>query len=174
MPKKKPEYDGTLFDLDYTPVKPVPTKSVTIFTDGACCPNPGHGGWAAIILDGDQKNILQGREPNTTNNRMELQAAIEGLSSFAEPYRVQLFTDSEYLRDGITDWLPRWELRGWMTMAKTPVKNTDLWQALSRLTKLHDIEWCWVKAHNGDANNEECDRLAEAQARLQRTESESE
>ncbi|MEI8316263.1 MAG: ribonuclease HI [Verrucomicrobiota bacterium] len=156
-----------LFDLFETPKpapKPVATRSVTIYTDGACSPNPGFGGWAAVIIDGEQKRHVKGGTADTTNNRMELQAAIEGLRSLAEPSRVKLYTDSKYVRSGITSWLHNWVRRGWKTTDKAPVKNQDLWQELSGLTKLHHIDWKWVRGHNGDPLNEECDQLAQGEA----------
>jgi ribonuclease HI len=171
--KEKLESTGLLLGFDDVP-EPAPaprlglTKLVTIYTDGACSPNPGHGGWAAVILAGEQKRSVKGGAANTTNNRMELQAAIEGLRALAEVTQVRLFTDSQYVRDGIKSWLAQWERRGWMTKAKTPVKNQDLWQELSRLNKLHAIEWHWVRGHNGDPLNEECDQLAQAEAGISR------
>jgi ribonuclease HI len=167
VPKKKFEPTGMLFDLFETPKpapKPVATRSVTIYTDGACSPNPGFGGWAAVIIDGEQKRHVKGGTADTTNNRMELQAAIEGLRSLAEPSRVKLYTDSKYVRSGITSWLHNWVRRGWKTTDKAPVKNQDLWQELSGLTKLHHIDWKWVRGHNGDPLNEECDQLAQGEA----------
>ena len=167
MPKKKFEPTGMLFDFAEAPKpapKPVATRLVTMYTDGACSPNPGFGGWAAVIIEGEQKRHVTGGAADTTNNRMELQAAIEGLRSLAEPTRVKLFTDSKYVRSGITSWLTQWVWRGWKTQGKIPVKNQDLWQELSGLTKLHNIEWKWVRGHNGDPLNEECDQLAQAEA----------
>ena len=167
MRKEKLESTGLLFDFTAAS-EPAPTrvltKAVTIYTDGACSPNPGFGGWAAVIIDGAQQRNVTGGAADTTNNRMELQAAIEGLRALAEPSLVKLFTDSKYVRDGITSWLAGWERRGWLTKGKTPVKNQDLWKELSGLTKAHAIEWRWVKGHNGDPHNEECDQLAQAEA----------
>ena len=167
MTKKKFEATGLLFDFA-APPRPAPpvaaTNPVTIYTDGACSPNPGFGGWAAVILENAQKRHVKGGAAGTTNNRMELQAAIEGLRAVAEPTRIKLFTDSTYVRNGITGWLTNWERRGWQTQDKTPVKNQDLWQELSNLNKRHAIEWCWVRGHNGDPLNEECDQLAQAEA----------
>jgi len=145
--------------------QPMVTSVVTIYTDGACSPNPGFGGWAAVIIEAGQKRQVTGGTAATTNNRMELQAAIEGLRALVVPTRVKLFTDSKYVRSGITSWVSQWERRGWKTLGKTPVKNQDLWQELSGLAKLHDIEWCWVRGHNGDPLNEECDQLAQAECR---------
>ena len=158
---------GSLFGWDQAaePTPPAaPTKSAMIYTDGACSPNPGYGGWAAVILEAEQKRRVAGGADDTTNNRMELQAAIEGLRALTEPMQVQLVTDSEYVRNGITRWLPNWVKRGWLTQGKTPVKNQDLWQELSRLSQLHVIEWRWVKGHAGDPLNEECDQFAQAEA----------
>ena len=171
MPKKKFEPTGLLFDFAEAPKpapKPIATHSVIMYTDGACSPNPGFGGWAAVILEGDQKRHVKGGTVETTNNRMELQAAIEGLRSLAEPSRVKLYTDSKYVKSGITSWLAQWERRGWKTQGKTPVKNQDLWQELSGLTKRHDVEWKWVRGHNGDPLNEECDQLAQAETGRQK------
>ena len=161
------ESTGSLFDWAAAPAplpQPVPAQSAVIYTDGACSPNPGFGGWAAVIVQAEQKRSVVGGADDTTNNRMELQAAIEGLRALAEPTQVQLFTDSQYVRNGITQWLPNWVNRGWQTKGKTPVKNQDLWQELSRLSQHHAIEWRWVKGHAGDPLNEECDRCAQAEA----------
>jgi len=171
MPKREEEYVGVLFEIDLEPrptPKPATTKSAVIYTDGSCSPNPGFGGWAAVIIEGDQKRRVMGGEIETTNNRMELQSCIGGLAALTEPTQVRLFTDSQYVRDGITSWIAQWERRGWKTKTKTPVKNQDLWQELSRLTKQHDIEWHWVKGHNGDRFNEECNQLAQSQAAKQK------
>lgn len=135
-------------------------KQVTLYTDGYCKPNPGRGGWAAILLSGAAQKELSGAESDTTNNRMELTAAIQGLSALTEPCQISLYTDSEYVRLGITEWLPGWKARGWKTYSKTPVKNQDLWQALDTLTQTHTINWYWVKGHSGDKYNERCDKLA--------------
>ena len=135
-------------------------KSVIIYTDGGCDGNPGPGGWAAVLLWNGKKKELSGGEPATTNNRMEMTAALEGLRILKEPCAVQLFTDSQYLRKGITEWLPRWKKRGWQTSAKTPVKNEDLWRKLEEATLQHKVTWQWVKGHAGNRNNERCDELA--------------
>jgi ribonuclease HI len=135
-------------------------KEVTLYTDGFCEPNPGHGGWAAILLFGTARKELSGAEADTTNNRMELTAAIKGLEALKEPCVVDLYTDSQYLRQGITEWLPVWKERGWRTYGKKPVRNQDLWQALDRLVAKHDVTWHWVKGHAGDPLNERCDFLA--------------
>ena len=131
-----------------------------IFTDGACRGNPGPGGWAALIRVGSTENVVSGAEPATTNNRMEVMAAIEALRSIAHPSRIRLTTDSEYLRQGITNWMKRWKLNGWRTAAKQPVKNKDLWMVLDSLVGAHQIEWCWVKGHSGHAENELVDAAA--------------
>jgi ribonuclease HI len=133
---------------------------VEIYTDGACRGNPGAGGWAALLRMGDNEKIVSGYEAVTTNNRMELMAAIEGLAALKRPCRVRLTTDSQYLRHGITQWLPRWKANGWRTAQKQPVKNQDLWQRLDALAASHDIEWCWVKGHSGHPENDLVDRAA--------------
>jgi ribonuclease HI len=133
---------------------------VEIFTDGACRGNPGPGGWAALLRFGDTEKLVNGAEPDTTNNRMELLAAIEGLAQLERGTRVQLTTDSEYLRRGINDWVPRWKRNGWRTAAKKPVKNQDLWERLDALAAIHDIDWRWVKGHSGHPENERADRAA--------------
>jgi ribonuclease HI len=140
-------------------------KRVTIHTDGACESNPGPGGWAAMLECAGRRKELSGGEPATTNNRMELQAAIAALQALKEPCAVELFTDSEYLRQGITEWLPGWKARGWRTADKKPVKNADLWRALDEAGRRHRVQWRWVKGHNGHADNERCDQLARAAIR---------
>lgn len=140
-------------------------RRVAIYTDGACLGNPGPGGWAAIVVAEGGERELSGFEPDTTNNRMELLAAIEALRSLPEPAEVDLHTDSQYLRNGMTDWLPRWKRNGWRTAAKTPVKNVDLWQALDALAARHRIRWHWVRGHDGHPENERCDALANAAIR---------
>src|SRR5262245_40729613 len=136
---------------------------VTIYTDGACNPNPGPGGWAAIILEpGAEPEELSGAEPQTSNNQMELRAVIEALRALPAPHRVTLYTDSQYLRQGITEWLPLWEQRGWRTAGKQSVKNQELWQALATEVKRHQIDWEWVKGHAGNEWNERADALATA------------
>lgn len=135
-------------------------KHLVIHTDGACKGNPGPGGWAAILRwDGHAKEIAGG-EPATTNNRMELQAAIAALSSVEEPCEIEFFTDSQYLRQGITQWLRLWKARGWRTVSRQPVKNDDLWRQLDQLAAPHRITWKWLKGHAGHADNERCDYLA--------------
>jgi ribonuclease HI len=133
---------------------------VEIFTDGACKGNPGPGGWAAILRYGSHERELIGREPLTTNNRMELAAAIHGLKALKRPCRVQLFTDSSYLRDGITRWVLVWQENGWKTADRKPVKNAELWQELLEAGAPHEIKWHWVRAHAGHPENERADRLA--------------
>ena len=132
---------------------------VIIYTDGACEPNPGPGGWAALLLFGKREKELKGAEPNTTNNRMELTAAVYSLSALAEPCRVDFYTDSEYLRRGITEWLPDWRRRGWKRKSGK-LANIDLWQALEASLKEHNITWHWVRGHAGNALNQRVDSLA--------------
>lgn len=135
-------------------------KSVIIHTDGGCEGNPGPGGWAAVLRHGQHVRHVSGGELATTNNRMELRAAIEGLRTLKEPCTVQLFTDSEYLRNGITTWIKGWQARGWITKEKKPVKNADLWRELEAASARHNITWGWLKGHAGHADNERCDVLA--------------
>lgn len=135
-------------------------KAVQVFTDGACRGNPGPGGWGVLLRFGSCERLLYGGDPDTTNNRMELQAAIEALRALKEPCEVQLTTDSAYVRDGITRWLPAWKARGWKTAGRSPVKNSDLWQALERETHRHQISWHWIKGHSGHRENEIADQLA--------------
>lgn len=136
------------------------TSQVVIYTDGACRGNPGPGGWGALLTSGEHRKALSGFEAQTTNNRMELQAALEALTALKQSCRITLWTDSEYLRKGMTEWLPGWKARGWKTAAKQPVKNADLWQALENQAARHEIDWRWVKGHAGDPGNEAVDRLA--------------
>lgn len=133
---------------------------VEIFTDGACRGNPGPGGWAALLRYGDQEKLIKGAEQQTTNNRMELTAAIEGLAALRRSSHVRLTTDSQYLRQGINDWLPRWKRNGWRTAARRPVKNRDLWERLDELSQRHQIDWCWVKGHSGHPENDRVDEAA--------------
>ena len=133
---------------------------VVIYTDGACKGNPGRGGWGAWLRHGEHDKELFGGEMLTTNNRMELTAVIEALSSLKRTCDVTVHTDSEYVRKGITEWIHGWKQRGWKTADKKPVKNTDLWQRLDSLRNLHQVEWRWVKGHSGDAGNERADALA--------------
>ena len=135
-------------------------KQVRAFTDGACSGNPGPGGWGAVLQFGDHERELHGGARDTTNNRMELTAAIEALKALSEPCEVSLTTDSTYVKDGITQWLTNWKRNGWKTAAKKPVKNQDLWQALDHESSRHEIDWCWVKGHSGHPENERADRLA--------------
>jgi ribonuclease HI len=137
---------------------------VEIFTDGACKGNPGPGGWGAVLRFGDREKELSGGESPTTNNRMELMAAIEALNALKKPCRVSLTTDSNYVRDGITKWIHGWQKNGWRTASKKPVKNAELWQALQEAVKPHRIEWHWVRGHNGHPENERADALACAEA----------
>lgn len=134
--------------------------AVEIYTDGACRGNPGPGGWGAILRSGDHERELKGAEPLTTNNRMELTAAIQALAALKRGSDVVLYTDSQYVRKGILEWMPQWKLRDWRTADKKPVKNVDLWQALEREIARHKIEWHWVKGHAGVPGNEHADRLA--------------
>ncbi|MDE0725174.1 MAG: ribonuclease HI [Alphaproteobacteria bacterium] len=134
--------------------------NVTIYTDGACSGNPGPGGWGALMQFGAHERELKGGEPQTTNNRMELFAAIAALEALKRPCTVNLHTDSTYLRDGITKWIINWKRNGWKTAAKKPVKNVDLWQRLEAAIQRHEIAWRWVKGHAGDPGNEAADALA--------------
>ncbi len=136
------------------------TSTVIIFTDGACRGNPGPGGWGAFLRSGKHEKCLFGGEQETTNNRMELMAAIQALDSLKRSCQVILYTDSVYVKNGITQWLPNWKKRNWKTAAKKPVKNADLWQQLDEATQGHDIDWQWVKGHAGNAGNEKADELA--------------
>ncbi|MEZ4226172.1 MAG: ribonuclease HI [Polyangiaceae bacterium] len=133
---------------------------VEIYTDGACSGNPGPGGWGAILKYRGTNKELWGGEGATTNNRMEILAAIRALEALKRPTRVRLFTDSVYLRSGVCEWLPQWKARGWKTASKKPVKNVDLWQALEAAMAQHQVEWHWVKGHAGHPDNERADELA--------------
>jgi ribonuclease HI len=135
-------------------------KEVAAFTDGACRGNPGPGGWGVVLRFGSRDKELCGGDPQTTNNRMEITAAIRALESLRERCRVQVFTDSVYLKNGITEWLPNWRRRGWRTADRKPVKNQDLWEALAALTERHEVSWHWVKGHAGHPENERADALA--------------
>ena len=135
-------------------------SKVEIFTDGACKGNPGPGGWGALIRHGTNEKELSGGESNTTNNRMELMAAIEALNALTRPCEVVLSTDSNYVKDGITKWIFGWQKNGWRTADRKPVKNADLWQALLEAVRRHKIEWQWVRGHNGHPENERADKLA--------------
>lgn len=136
------------------------TKTIQIWTDGACSGNPGPGGWGALIVNDGQETELYGGEANTTNNRMELMGAIEALNSLESASKVILNTDSTYVKNGLTKWIHGWKRNGWKTASKQPVKNKDLWQALDEACNRHQIEWKWVKGHSGNAGNERADRLA--------------
>jgi ribonuclease HI len=135
-------------------------SEVEIFTDGACKGNPGPGGWGVVIRAGAREKELSGGEPLTTNNRMELLAAIRGLEALKRPCRVQLYTDSTYVRDGITKWIHGWRKNGWRTADRKPVKNAELWQELVEAAAPHRVEWHWVKGHSGHAENDRADALA--------------
>ena len=133
---------------------------VEIFTDGACRGNPGPGGWGALLRFAENEKELLGAEVETTNNRMELMAAIKALEALSKPCKVRVTTDSVYVKNGITDWIDNWKKRNWRTANKKPVKNVDLWQQLDEVSALHEIEWCWVKGHSGHIENERADQLA--------------
>ena len=135
-------------------------REVTIYTDGACRGNPGPGGWGALLIYGEHEKELHGGESMTTNNRMELAAAIEALKAMKQPCRINLYTDSTYVKNGIQQWLVKWKANNWKTAAKKPVKNQDLWQALDHQSQRHEIHWHWVKGHAGDPGNERADTLA--------------
>jgi ribonuclease HI len=134
--------------------------TVRIHTDGACKGNPGRGGWGALLQFGDHERELFGGEAHTTNNRMELTAVIRALEALKRPCRVDVYTDSEYVKNGITEWLPAWKRRGWKTADRKPVKNIDLWQALDALAAQHEVRWHWVRGHAGHDGNERADALA--------------
>lgn len=136
------------------------SQKVEVFTDGACRGNPGPGGWGALLRYGDQEKELYGAEAETTNNRMELMAAIQALESLTRPCDVELTTDSQYVRKGITEWLANWKKKNWKTAARKPVKNQDLWQRLDAATQRHNINWHWVRGHTGHPENERADALA--------------
>ena len=133
---------------------------VEIYTDGACRGNPGPGGWGALLILGERERTLSGAEPLTTNNRMELMAVIAALEALKRPVHARVFTDSQYVRRGISEWLPNWKAKGWRTANRKPVKNQDLWQRLEALAEPHRIEWHWVPGHAGVPGNERVDRLA--------------
>jgi ribonuclease HI len=142
-------------------------KEVRVITDGACLGNPGPGGWAVILRYNEHKKELWGSDPHTTNNRMELRAAIEGLRALKEGCAVQVVTDSEYLKNGITGWINGWKRNGWMTKAGKPVVNQDLWKALDEQAARHRTDWVWTKGHASHADNNRCDELASRAAREQ-------
>jgi ribonuclease HI len=133
---------------------------VQMYTDGACRGNPGPGGWAALLIAGTRRKEVSGAEAATTNNRMELMAAIGGLGALKRRCTVRLYTDSKYVLQGVTEWLPQWKARGWRTASREPVKNQDLWEKLDAAAAAQDIEWHWVKGHSGDEGNEYVDELA--------------
>jgi ribonuclease HI len=135
-------------------------SEAVIYTDGACSGNPGPGGWGTVLRYGSTEKELHGSDPSTTNNRMELMAAIQALEALKRPVKVTLYTDSKYLLDGITKWVAGWQRNGWVTAAKQPVKNVDLWQRLVKAMASHQVTWLWVKGHNGDPGNERADELA--------------
>jgi ribonuclease HI len=148
-------------------------KQVEVFTDGACKGNPGPGGWGALLRMGNHEKELSGREPDTTNNRMEMTAAIKALTALIEPCSVDLYSDSKYLVEGMTRWIDGWQKRGWKTAAKKPVLNEDLWRELIEVASRHKVNWHWVRGHNGHSENERVDQLASAEAEgLARTEAE--
>ena len=136
------------------------SKLVEVFTDGACSGNPGPGGWGAILRYGETEKELSGGEPATTNNRMEMMAAIAALEALKRPSHVKLHTDSQYVKNGITQWIHNWKKSGWKTADKKPVKNVELWQRLEAALHTHKVEWVWVKGHAGHAENERADELA--------------
>lgn len=138
----------------------MPDDEVKIYADGACRGNPGPGGWGALLRTGTRERTLHGGEPATTNNRMELTAVIRALESLTRHCRVQLYTDSQYVQKGITQWIHDWKRRGWRTAGKQPVKNVDLWQQLDALASAHEVSWHWVKGHAGHDGNERADALA--------------
>lgn len=140
-------------------------KTVTLYTDGACSGNPGPGGWGAILVYGETEKEFSGGENPSTNNRMELMAAIEGLKQLKQPCTVELYTDSKYVLQGFTEWMPGWKQKGWKTADKKPVKNVDLWQALEEAAKPHKVHWHWVKGHSGHHFNDRVDMLAVAAAK---------
>ena len=136
------------------------TQKVEIYTDGACSGNPGPGGWGVVLRYKNTEKELSGFEAITTNNRMELRAAIEGLKALTRPVKIEVYTDSQYLRDGITKWLFQWKKNNWRLSNKSPVKNQDLWEELDALTQNHDVSWHWVRGHSGHPENERADALA--------------
>ncbi len=140
-------------------------KKIAIYTDGACSGNPGPGGWAALLVYGEKEKLISGGEAETTNNRMELLATIKALKQLKEPCEVTLYTDSKYVLQGFTEWLPGWIKKGWKTADKKPVKNVDLWQALAENAAQHRITWEWVKGHSGHAENDRVDAAAVAEAK---------
>jgi len=144
-------------------------KKVRLITDGSCLGNPGPGGWACILRYGKHKREIYGYAPQTTNNRMELTAAIEGLRTLKERCQVEIVTDSEYVKNGITTWIHGWKRKNWMTSSKKPVVNRDLWEELDRLAAEHHVEWVWTKGHASHEDNNRCDELAQRAARERRS-----
>jgi ribonuclease HI len=144
-------------------------EAVDIYTDGACSGNPGPGGWGAVLRWRGRTRELSGSDPATTNNRMELMAAISALAALNRPMAVRMFTDSNYLRQGITAWLPAWKARGWRTADRQPVKNQDLWQRLEQALAGHQVDWHWVRGHSGDPDNKRADQLARTALRAGRS-----
>ncbi len=142
-------------------------KRVVLITDGSCLGNPGPGGWASILRYNGKKKEIFGSEPRTTNNRMELKAAVEGLRALKAPCEVEIVTDSQYLKNGITQWIARWKRNGWKTSTKAPVVNQDLWRELDEQVARHKTEWAWTKGHASHEDNNRCDELANTAARLQ-------
>ena len=138
------------------------SERVTIYTDGACSGNPGPGGWGALIVFRESQKEISGAEPGTTNNRMELMAAISALEALTRPCQVDLHTDSQYVRNGISSWIKGWKAKGWLTADRKPVKNEDLWRRLDAARERHDVQWHWVKGHADDARNNHVDGLARA------------
>lgn len=136
------------------------SKVITIYTDGACSGNPGPGGWGALLMWNGHEKELCGGEEETTNNRMEMTAVIKALEALKEPSKVELYTDSKYVMQGITEWMKGWKAKGWKTASKKPVKNVDLWQEIDALVQAHDVSFHWVKGHAGDPGNERADALA--------------
>jgi len=143
-------------------------KQIRLITDGSCLGNPGPGGWASILRYGPHKREIFGYDPHTTNNRMELMAAIEGLRAIKEPCEVEVVTDSEYLKNGITQWIHGWKRKNWVTSTKAPVKNAELWRELDALVSQHKVTWAWTKGHASHADNNRCDELAQMAARERR------
>ena len=139
---------------------------IKIYTDGSCIGNPGKGGWAAIIINNNNKKIISGRKKNTTNNQMELMAAIKALAFFSKKQKIIIYTDSNYVKEGITNWIKIWEKNNWKTANKKKVKNVELWIKLNTLSNFHDIEWKWVKAHSGNLMNNMVDKLARKAASI--------